>query len=131
MRKCSARWPFSCYLVQRIKRFVFYSLILAAPFFCLIIVNEASRSEPYHVSVFGKSEPSINPQQRDAKRCTWDCHTNECSHREKNCINVGIINVLYQNIITSLQIKEGGDVYQQMNVLLFWYHLAFQLRPFY
>ena len=103
--------------MQRIKRFVFYSLILAAPFFCLIIVNEASRSEPYHVSVFGESEPSINPQQRDAKRCTWDCHTNECSHREKNCINVGIINVLYQNIITSLQLKEGGDVYQQMNVL--------------
>jgi len=102
--------------MQRIKRFVFYSLILAAPFFCLVMVNEASRSESYQVSVFGKSEPSINAQQPNAKRCTWACHK-MCLHREKNCINVGIINVLYQNIITSLQLKEGGDVYQQMNVL--------------
>jgi hypothetical protein len=102
--------------MQRMKRFLFYFLILTTPFFCLIVVNEVSRSEPYQVTVFGKSEPSINPQQKDVKRCTWDCHK-ECSHRENNCINVGIIDVLYQNIIASLDLKEGGDVYQLMNVL--------------
>lgn len=99
------------------KRFIFYSLILAIPFFCLVMVNEASRSEVYYVSVFGTKVPALNPQKKDAKRCTWDCHTNGCSHRENNCINIGIINDLYQNIITSLKLKEGGDVYQQMNVL--------------
>lgn len=98
------------------KRFLFYFLILTTPFFCLIVVNEVSRSEPYQVTVFGKSEPSINPQQKDVKRCTWDCHK-ECSHRVHNCINIGIIDVLYQNIINSLKLKEGGDVYQLMNVL--------------
>jgi hypothetical protein len=103
--------------MQRMKRFLFYFLILTTPFFCLIVVNEVSRSEPYQVTVFGKSEPSINPQQKDTKRCTWDCHTHGCSHRENNCINVGIIDVLYQNIINSLNLKEGGDVYQLMNVL--------------
>jgi hypothetical protein len=102
--------------MQRMKRFLFYFLILTTPFFCLIVVNEVSRSEPYQVTVFGKSEPSINPQQKDVKRCTWDCHK-ECSHRKKNCINVGIIDVLYQNIIASLDLKGDGDVYQQMNVL--------------
>jgi hypothetical protein len=103
--------------MQTMKRFIFYFLILSSPFFCLIAVNEASRSEPYQVAVFGKLEPSINPQQKDAKRCTWDCHTHGCSHRENNCINIGIIDVLYQNIINSLKLKEGGDVYQLMNVL--------------
>ena len=99
------------------KHFIFYSLILATPFLCLFMVNEASRSEPYKVSVFGTKVPALNPQQKDAKRCTWDCHTHGCSHRENNCINIGIINYLYQNIITSLKLKEGGDVYKQMNVL--------------
>ena len=98
------------------KRFIFYSLILATPFFCLIVVNEASRSEVYYVSIFGTKVPALNPQQKDAKRCTWDCHK-ACSHRDNNCINIGIIDVLYQNIINSLQLKKGGDVYQQMNVL--------------
>ena len=99
------------------KRFIFYSLILAIPFFCLVMVNEASRSEVYYVSVFGTKVPALNPQQKDDKRCTWDGHTHGCSHRENNCINIGIIDVLYQKIITSLKLKEGGDVYQQMNVL--------------
>ena len=103
--------------MQRMKRFIFYSLILATPFLCLFMVNEASRSEPYKVSVFCTKVPALNPQQKDAKRCTWDCHTHGCSHRENNCINIGIINYLYQNIITSLKLKEGGDVYKQMNVL--------------
>jgi hypothetical protein len=102
--------------MQRMKRFIFYSLILATPFFCLIVVNEASRSEVYYVSIFGTKVPALNPQQPNAKRCTWDCHK-VCSHREKNWINVGIIDVLYQNIMTSLKLKDGGDVYQQMNVL--------------
>jgi hypothetical protein len=102
--------------MQRMKRFIFYSLILTSPFFCLIVVNEASRSEPYQVTVFGKLKPTINPQQPNTKRCTWDCHK-KCSHRENNCINVGIIDVLYQNIIASLDLKGDGDVYQQMNVL--------------
>lgn len=103
--------------MQRMKRFIFYSLILTSPFFCLVMVNEASRSEVYQVAVFGKLKPSINPQQKDTKRCTWDCHTHGCSHRENNCINIGIIDVLYQNIINSLKLKDGGDVYQLMNVL--------------
>ncbi len=103
--------------MQRMKRFIFYFLILATPFFCLIMVNEASRSEPYKVFVFGTKVTALNPQQKDAKRCTWDCHTHGCSHRDNNCINIGIIDVLYQNIINSLKLKEGGDVYQQMNVL--------------
>ena len=103
--------------MQRMKRFIFYSLILAIPFFCLVMVNEASRSKVYYVSVFSTKVPALNPQQKDDKRCTWDCHTHGCSHRENNCINIGIINDLYQNIITSLKLKEGGDVYQQMNVL--------------
>ena len=102
--------------MQRMKRFIFYSLILATPFFCLIVVNEASRSEVYYVSIFDNKVTALNPEQRDAKRCTWDCHK-KCSHREKNWINIGIIDVLYQNIIASLQLKKGGDVYQQMNVL--------------
>ena len=103
--------------MQRMKRFIFYSLILATPFFCLIVVNEASRSEVYYVSIFDTKVLALNPQQKDAKRCTWDCHTHGCSHRENNCINIGIIDVLYQNIMTSLKLKDGGDVYQQMNVL--------------
>ena len=98
------------------KRFIFYSLILAIPFFCLVMVNEASRSKVYYVSVFSTKVPALNPQQKDDKRCTWDCHK-VCSHREKNWINVGIIDVMYQNIMTSLKLKDGGDVYQQMNVL--------------
>ena len=103
--------------MQRMKRFIFYSLILVTPFFFLIVVNEASRSDVYYVSIFDTKVLALNPQQKDAKRCTWDCHSNECSHRKKNCINIGIIDVLYQNIIASLQLKKGGDVYQQMNVL--------------
>ena len=99
------------------KRFIFYSLILVTPFFFLIVVNEASRSEVYYVSIFDNKVTALNPEQRDAKRCTWDCHSEGCSHRINNCINVGIINVMYQNIITSLKLKDGGDVYQQMNVL--------------
>ena len=99
------------------KRFIFYSLILVTPFFFLIVVNEASRSDVYYVSIFDTKVLALNPQQKDAKRCTWDCHSNECSHRKKNCINIGIIDVLYQNIIASLKLKDGGDVYQQMNVL--------------
>jgi len=83
--------------MQRIKRFVFYSLILAAPFFCLVMVNEASRSESYQVSVFGKSEPSINAQQPNAKRCTWACHK-MCLHREKNCINVTKFEKFHPNL---------------------------------
>ena len=102
--------------MQRMKRFIFYSLILVTPFFFLVVVNEASRSEVYYVSIFDTKVPALNPQQKDAKRCTWDCHK-KCSHREKNWINVGIIDVLYQNIMTSLKLKDGGDVYQQMNVL--------------
>lgn len=116
--------------MQRMKRFIFYSLILAIPFFCLVMVNEASRSKVYYVSVFGTKVPALNPQQKDAKHCTWDCHTHGCSHRENNCINIGIIDVLYQNIITSLKLKEGGDVYQQMNVLflvIIWPLLMFGL----
>ena len=103
--------------MQRMKRFIFYSLILVTPFFFLVVVNEASRSEVYYVSIFDTKVLALNPQQKDAKRCTWDCHSNECSHRKKNCINIGIIDVLYQNIIASLQLKKGGDVYEQMNVL--------------
>ena len=103
--------------MQRMKRFIFYSLILVTPFFFLVVVNEASRSEVYYVSIFDTKVLALNPQQKDAKRCTWDCHSNECSHRKKNCINIGIIDVLYQNIIASLDLKKGGDVYQQMNVL--------------
>ena len=103
--------------MQRMKRFIFYSLILVTPFFFLIVVNEASRSEVYYVSIFDNKVTALNPEQRDAKRCTWDCHSEGCSHREKNWINVGIIDVLYQNIMTSLQLKKGGDVYQKMNVL--------------
>ena len=103
--------------MQRMKRFIFYLLILTTPFFCLIAVNEASRSEVYYVSIFDSKVPALNPQQKDAKRCTWDCHTHGCSHRVHNCINIGIIDVLYQNIINSLKLKEGGDVYQLMNVL--------------
>jgi hypothetical protein len=80
--------------MQRMKRFIFYSLILATPFFCLIVVNEASRSEVYYVSIFDNKVPALNPEQREAKRCTWDCHSEGCSHRINNCINVGIINVL-------------------------------------
>lgn len=99
------------------KRFIFYSLILATPFLCLVMVNEASRSEAYYVSIFDSKVPALNPEHRDAKRCTWDCHTHGCSHRENNCINIGIIDVLYQKIINSLKLTEGGDVYQQMNVL--------------
>ena len=102
--------------MQRMKRFIFYSLILVTPFFFLVVVNEASRSEVYYVSIFGTKVPALNPQQKDAKRCTWDCHK-ECSHRDNNCINIGIIDVLYQNIMTSLKLKDGGEVYQQMNVL--------------
>ena len=81
------------------------------------MVNEASRSEVYYVSIFDSKVPALNPQQKDAKRCTWDCHTHGCSHRVHNCINIGIIDVLYQNIINSLKLKDGGDVYQLMNVL--------------
>ena len=103
--------------MQRMKRFIFYSLILATPFFFLVVVNEASRSEVYYVSIFDNKVPALNPQQPNAKRCTWDCHSEGCSHRINNCINVGIINVMYQNIITSLKLKDGGDAYQQMNVL--------------
>ena len=74
--------------------------------------------------------PALNPQQKDDKCCTWDCHTHGCSHRENNCINIGIINDLYQNIITSLKLKEGGYVYQEMNVLflvIIWPLLMFGL----
>ena len=94
------------------------------------MVNEASRSEVYYVSIFDTKVLALNPQQKDAKRCTWDCHTHGCSHRENNCINIGIINDLYQNIITSLKLKEGGYVYQEMNVLflvIIWPLLMFGL----
>ena len=115
--------------MQRMKRFIFYSLILATPFLCLVMVNEASRSEVYYVSIFGTKVPALNPQQNDAKRCTWDCHK-KCSHRDNNFINIGIIDVLYQNIINSLKLKEGGDVYKKMNVLflvIIWPLLMFGL----
>jgi hypothetical protein len=96
----------------------------------MVVVNESKKKGKYSITVFNSPTYALNPGIRMDSQCTWDCHTNGCSHRAHNTVNIGVIDDLYKQIINALQLKEGGDVYQVMNIIflvILWPLLMFVL----
>jgi hypothetical protein len=96
----------------------------------MVVVNESKKKGKYSITVFNSPTYALNPGIRMDSQCTWDCHTNGCSHRAHNTVNIGVIDDLYKQIINALQLKEGGDVYQAMNIIflvILWPLLMFGL----
>jgi hypothetical protein len=96
----------------------------------MVAVNESTKKGNYPITVFNSPTFALNPGNRMDSKCTWDCHTNGCSHRAHNTVNIGVIDDLYKQIINTLQLKEGGDVYQAMNIIflvILWPLLMFGL----
>jgi hypothetical protein len=83
----------------------------------MVAVNESTKKGNYPITVFNSPTFALNPGNRMDSQCTWDCHTHGCSHRAHNTVNIGVIDDLYKQIINALQLKEGGDVYQVMNII--------------
>lgn len=83
----------------------------------MVVVNEATKTKAYTVQVFGEKVPALNTEDSLPNKCTWDCHTNGCSHRDQNVISLGPIDTLRNMIIKSLGVA-NGDTYQTMNVLI-------------
>ena len=95
----------------------------------MVVVNEANKTEDNTIHVNKKEEPAINTEEASPYKCTWDCHTNGCSHRDQNVISLGPIDTLRSRIIDSLGVS-NGDTYQTNNVLflvILWPLLMFGL----
>ena len=95
----------------------------------MVVVNEANKTEDNTIHVNKKEEPAINTEEASPDKCTWDCHTNGCSHRDQNVISLGPIDTLRSMIIDSLGVS-NGDTYQTNNVLflvILWPVLMFGL----
>lgn len=99
------------------KRLLFYTLILATPFVIMVLVNEATKTNSYTVSVFGTPVKALNPKNKMKSKCTWDCHNRGCSHRNNNQISIGPINTMREKIINGLGVSKGGNTYKNTNVL--------------
>lgn len=112
------------------RKWISYIVLLISPFLIMVAVNEYTQKGNYPITVFNSPTFALNPGNRMDSQCTWDCHTNGCSHRAHNMVNIGLIEDLYQQIINALQLKEGGDVYQAMNIIflvILWPLLMFAL----
>jgi len=115
---------------MQIKLLFFYLFLLISPFLLMVAVNESTQKGNYSITVFNSPTFALNPENRMDSQCSWDCHTNGCSHRARNTVNIGVIDDLYKQIINALQLKEGGDVYQAMNIIflvILWPLLMFGL----
>ena len=115
---------------MQIRTLFFYLFLLISPFLLMVAVNESTQKGNYSITVFNSPTFALNPGNRMDSQCTWDCHTNGCSHRAHNTVNIGVIDDLYKQIIDALQLKEGGDVYQAMNIIflvILWPLLMFGL----
>lgn len=99
------------------RKWISYFVLLISPFLLMVAVNESTKKGNYPITVFNSPTFALNPGIRMDSQCTWDCHTNGCSHRAHNTVNIGVIDDLYKQIIDALQLKEGGDVYQAMNII--------------
>lgn len=112
------------------RKWISYFVLLISPFLLMVAVNESTKKGNYPITVFNSPTFALNPGNRMDSQCTWDCHTNGCSHRARNTVNIGVIDDLYKQIINALQLKEGGDVYQAMNIIflvILWPLLMFVL----
>ncbi|MFN4951633.1 MAG: hypothetical protein ACK5F0_08445 [Flavobacteriales bacterium] len=112
------------------RKWISYFVLLISPFLLMVAVNESTKKGNYPITVFNSPTFALNPGNRMDSQCTWDCHTNGCSHRAHNTVNIGVIDDLYKQIIDALQLKEGGDVYQVMNIIflvILWPLLMFVL----
>ena len=112
------------------RKWISYFVLLISPFLLMVAVNESTRKGKYSITVFNSPTFALNKGNRMDSQCTWDCHTNGCSHRAHNTVNIGVIDDLYKQIINALQLKEGGDVYQVMNIIflvILWPLLMFVL----
>ncbi len=95
----------------------------------MVVVNEATKTNAYTVNLFGTTVDALNPGNQMESQCTWDCHTNGCSHRDQNVISLGPVDTLRSMIIESLGVS-NGDTYQTNNVLflvILWPALMFGL----
>ena len=126
------------------RKWILYFALLTPPFLVMVVVNEATKTNAYTVNLFGTTVDALNPGNQMESQCTWDCHTNGCSHRKKNVISLGPVDTLRSMIIESLGVSNGdpyqtnieslgvsnGDTYQTNNVLflvILWPALMFGL----
>ena len=111
------------------RKWILYFALLTPPFLVMVVVNEATKTNAYTVNLFGTTVDALNPGNQMESQCTWDCHTNGCSHRKKNVISLGPVDTLRSMIIESLGVS-NGDTYQTNNVLflvILWPALMFGL----
>ena len=111
------------------RKWILYFALLTSPFLLMVVVNEATKTEDNTIHLNKKEEPAINTEEASPDKCTWDCHTNGCSHRDQNVISLGPIDTLRRMIIESLGVS-NGDTYQTNNVLflvILWPVLMFGL----
>ena len=111
------------------RKWILYFALLTSPFLLMVVVNEATKTEDNTIHLNKKEEPAINTEEASPDKCTWDCHTNGCSHRDQNVISLGPIDTLRRMIIESLGVS-NGDTYQTTNVLflvILWPVLMFGL----
>ena len=111
------------------RKWILYFALLTSPFLLMVVVNEAIKTEDNTIHLNKKEEPAINTEEASPDKCTWDCHTNGCSHRDQNVISLGPIDTLRSMIIDSLGVS-NGNTYQTNNVLflvILWPVLMFGL----
>ena len=111
------------------RKWILYFALLTPPFLVMVVVNEATKTNAYTVNLFGTTVDALNPGNQMESQCTWDCHTNGCSHRDQNVISLGPVDTLRSMIIESLGVS-NGDTYQTNNVLflvILWPALMFGL----
>jgi hypothetical protein len=99
------------------RKWILYFALLTSPFLLMVVVNQATKTKAYTVHVFGEKVSALNTDDSLPSQCTWDCHTNGCSHRDQNVISLGPIDTLRSMIIESLGVS-NGDTYQTMNILV-------------
>jgi hypothetical protein len=111
------------------RKWILYFALLTSPFLLMVVVNQATKTNAYRVNLFGTTVDALNPGNQMESQCTWDCHTNGCSHHNNNVISRWPVDTLRRMIIDSLGVS-NGDTYQTNNVLflvILWPVLMFGL----
>jgi 4-amino-4-deoxy-L-arabinose transferase-like glycosyltransferase len=99
------------------KNIILICFLIAAPFIFIVVFNEATFKKYHKIEVFGIKANAYNSQEK-LNICSWDCHTNGCSHRDKNFLKVGIVSSFYDSIIAA-NFSAGKHNYTSMNLIVF------------
>lgn len=99
-------------------RIIRNTLIIAAPFLFMIIVNEIYRPFIKENPSTNSGTPTMNPSKANPNKCSWQCHNNATyclEHHVKSPQSVtSIINPFYNGIIFAL--KSTGN-YRVANII--------------